>query len=284
MGPTAATARMGPTAATAVTQRRQRRDGSDGSDGSDGTVGRRDGDGFTADEDCDDADPTVFPGAAEDCSDTDRNCDGDRTAGATDTLQGWLDSDGDGWGDAASPVEGCTLPANAVGNDGDCDDSRSDVNPDAAEICDGSVDEDCDGDIDEADSDVGSCDAASWNGTYTGGFTLTVTEATLGLSDSCTGTGIAVVDSSLATPITLDITCSFAGAFTTFFPGSQSVTVEGAFDTPNSASGTVTIVGIATDTWTGSFSSPGDFEAILAGSTTYSGFSVSYSGLFTGQR
>jgi len=36
----------------------------------------RDGDGFYADEDCDDDDPTVYPGAPERCDPVDRDCDG----------------------------------------------------------------------------------------------------------------------------------------------------------------------------------------------------------------
>ena len=36
-----------------------------------------DGDGWASDEDCDDGDPEVFPGAEERCDPVDHNCDGD---------------------------------------------------------------------------------------------------------------------------------------------------------------------------------------------------------------
>ncbi|MFT5685246.1 MAG: hypothetical protein ACI8RZ_006195, partial [Myxococcota bacterium] len=36
-----------------------------------------DSDGYTADEDCDDLDPTVYPGATEYCNSIDDNCDGE---------------------------------------------------------------------------------------------------------------------------------------------------------------------------------------------------------------
>ena len=90
-----------------------------------------DGDGFCADQDCAPDDPTVFPGAAEDCSDgVDNDCDG------TIDLGGDLDGDG---------VDVC---------DGDCDDEDAAAWPGAEELCDG-IDNDCDGVLpqDETDAD-----------------------------------------------------------------------------------------------------------------------------------
>jgi hypothetical protein len=83
-----------------------------------------DGDGFEAADDCDDADPYVFPGAAEACDGIDNDCDG--------TADEDWDHDGDG-------VAGCA---------GDCDDDDPTNSPAITEVCDG-ADNDCDGEVDE---------------------------------------------------------------------------------------------------------------------------------------
>ena len=263
-------------------------DGNDGADGADGTDSAApidaDDDGYPIDEDCDDDDPTVNPGADEDCSDIDRDCDGDPVSGATDMVFGWLDDDGDGYGDPARGVEACTLPSGAVDNDLDCDDRDPAINPAAVEICDGSTDEDCDGDIDDADTDIDACEEASWDGTYTGPFDLDVTVSTLGITDTCSGSGTAVVDSAASPAIATSVSCAFVGTLGSLLPGSQSGDVDGDFDTPNTASGTLDLAGIVTDTWSGTFTSPDTFTASVSGSTTYSGYAITYAGTFTGTR
>ena len=103
-----------------------------------------DADGFTvAQGDCDDADPDVRPGAEEVCDGLDQDCDGVADEGVTGTF--YADADGDGFGDPATSLEACE---GAAANDDDCDDTRADVAPGAAEVCDG-VDSDCDGAVDE---------------------------------------------------------------------------------------------------------------------------------------
>jgi len=84
--------------------------------------------------DCDDEDAAFNPGAAEDdCTDpNDYNCDGST---------GYADVDGD------------DHPACA-----DCDDTEPSVNPDATEICNDGVDDNCDGQAD----DFTAVDALSW--------------------------------------------------------------------------------------------------------------------------
>jgi len=99
-----------------------------------------DGDGFEAPADCDDADPSIFPGAAESCDATDSDCDGS-------LVDEFDDTDGDADPDCTDPDD-----------DGDGDPDASDCAPldatiftGAAEACDG-IDSDCDGDlVDEFD-------------------------------------------------------------------------------------------------------------------------------------
>ena len=102
-------------------------------------------DGSTScDGDCDDVQPTIFPGAAESCDGQDSDCDG-------------------------------TLPTNELDNDLDgflaceeCDDLSPESHPEAVEICDGQ-DNDCDGELPVWDEDwdgdgasvcAGDCDDA----------------------------------------------------------------------------------------------------------------------------
>ena len=88
-----------------------------------------DGDGVSAQDDCDDANSDVYPGASDSVGDgVDQNCDG---------VDG-VDADGDG--DASSVTGG-----------GDCDDSDPVVFSDAAEECNG-IDNDCNGVVDFSDT------------------------------------------------------------------------------------------------------------------------------------
>ncbi|MCK6529872.1 hypothetical protein L6R50_20705 [Myxococcota bacterium] len=153
-----------------------------------------DGDGFDEVDDCDDANPDVYPGAEELCDGVDTDCDGsvppvesDADADGQSTCEGdcddaeaWLnglDADGDGASTCAYDCDDSDPALNLADADGDgvstcggdCDDASDAVHPGAAEACDG-LDGDCDGAVpeDELDADGdgftgcgGDCDDAS---------------------------------------------------------------------------------------------------------------------------
>jgi len=119
-------------------------------DGLAGTVGDvpqdADGDGFLGDEDCNDGDASVGPGAIEVCDGIDNNCDGRVDEEVMRDF--FTDSDGDGFGDPTAPVEACDQPPDTVPTATDCDDTDADVFPGAPELCNG-IDDDCSGLPDE---------------------------------------------------------------------------------------------------------------------------------------
>ena len=130
------------------------------SDGADTAVEATDadGDGFNADEDCDDDDAAVNPDAAEVCDGVDNNCDAkvDEDDPNLDLNSGetfYADTDGDAYGDANGAVQACEAPTGTVDNGDDCDDANADIHPGATEICDeADTDEDCSGAADDADA------------------------------------------------------------------------------------------------------------------------------------
>ncbi|HYG38153.1 MAG TPA: Ig-like domain-containing protein [Cytophagales bacterium] len=105
-----------------------------------------DGDGFTVDVDCDDTNANINPDAVEVCDGIDNNCDGQIDEGVQTTF--YADADGDGFGNAEVTALTCSVPEGYVAVSGDCDDSKANVYPGAAEVCDG-LDNNCDGQIDE---------------------------------------------------------------------------------------------------------------------------------------
>jgi parallel beta-helix repeat protein len=111
-----------------------------------------DGDGYASDEDCDDADPAVHPGAEEACNEVDDDCDGETDEEAVDATSWYADGDSDGYGDPAASLAACTQPTGYVADDTDCDDGSPTVHPGADELCNG-VDDDCDGTMDEEAGD-----------------------------------------------------------------------------------------------------------------------------------
>jgi hypothetical protein len=105
-----------------------------------------DGDGYTSDVDCNDADAAINPGASESCNGIDDNCDGNIDEGVQTTY--YADMDGDTYGDAGNTTMACSMPEGYVADATDCNDADAAVNPAATEVCNG-IDDNCDGNNDE---------------------------------------------------------------------------------------------------------------------------------------
>ncbi len=99
--------------------------------------------------DCDDADPDINDRETEVCDGVDNDCSGAIDDDATDGQLWYLDSDADGYGDAATEALLCSDPYGSdVHVGGDCDDADAAVNPAAEETWYDGWDQDCAGDSD----------------------------------------------------------------------------------------------------------------------------------------
>jgi hypothetical protein len=122
--------------------------------GDDPTATDADSDGVAVGDDCNDGDASVHPGADEHCNQIDDDCDGAIDEDAVDAVTSFTDADGDGYGRGQGETA-CDVPAGRAAEDGDCDDTNPDVNPDAVEVCNGGIDDDCDGPADDDDKATG---------------------------------------------------------------------------------------------------------------------------------
>ena len=106
----------------------------------------------SSNDDCDDSDRFTHPGAAELCDDADNDCDGQPESEDVD-FDWYPDEDGDGYGFwLATATSSCSLVEGHATNSEDCDDGNGLTNPDAAEVCDDEVDNNCDFATDCSDS------------------------------------------------------------------------------------------------------------------------------------
>ena len=98
--------------------------------------------------DCNDGNATIHPGATEVCNGIDDNCNTIADEGLLFTTY-YADADGDGYGNISSTQSSCgATPSGYVANSNDCDDGNQNINPGAAEACNG-IDDNCNGQIDE---------------------------------------------------------------------------------------------------------------------------------------
>ncbi|MDP2307065.1 MAG: MopE-related protein [Pseudomonadota bacterium] len=164
-----------------------------------------DGDSFLWQDDCDDADASVFPGATEVCDGVDNDCQGGVDVDAADAPSWFPDGDLDGYGaSVATPVVACDAPAGSVANSLDCDDDEDGIRPDATEVPYDGIDDDCDGaDLDDVDHD-------GWPAIIAGGGDCDDTDATVnpaaseepydGVDQDCQGGDADDLDGDGSTP------------------------------------------------------------------------------------
>lgn len=147
--------------------------------------------------DCNDADPTTFPGRTEVCDARDNNCDGTIDEGVKSTF--YRDADGDGFGDPRNAATTCQIPASGfVSVMGDCDDSRADANPQAMETC-NNRDDDCDGVVDGLSR---ACNNMCGDGTEV---------CTRGIWAGCTAPPVLTVTSTLQVTSPTTLSCVVVG-------------------------------------------------------------------------
>jgi gliding motility-associated-like protein len=104
--------------------------------------------GYVSDNtDCDDTNPTIYPGNLELCDGLDNNCNLSIDENLILTTY-YADTDNDGYGDNSATLDACSQPIGYTLNNTDCNDTDFSINDAALEVCDG-LDNNCDTQIDE---------------------------------------------------------------------------------------------------------------------------------------
>ena len=107
-------------------------------------VGDKDGDGFNSDEDCNDSNKLIYPGADEVCDLVDNDCDTlTDEEDATGCTMFFYDGDYDDYGSSDSKCLCSGEGFYVATTNGDCVDNNPSINPGATEIC-NNLDDDCD--------------------------------------------------------------------------------------------------------------------------------------------
>jgi hypothetical protein len=143
---------------------------------------------ITVGGDCDDANDQIYPGATEICDAVDNDCDGSTDEGLT-FITYYTDADNDGFGTGSTGLSFCENPGPGFSaNNLDCNDANGQINPNAIDILDNGIDENCDG-VDgylgiQVISDMNVVVSPNPNaGSFTIEFNQLVTNAEINLTD-----------------------------------------------------------------------------------------------------
>ena len=177
----------------------------------------KDGDGYPADQDCDDNDPAVYPG---------------RTF--------YVDADKDGFGDGnVASVTGCQAPAGYASKFGDCNDRDPAINPAAKDVC--GLDRNCDGKVDLPAVPAPAITVALSSNEYTGGDGRTIYLGYGPQSATLTAAASQATSYSWAAAAGLTNTSAAKAVFTPTAAGSYTLTVIATNAASCTASAAVTI-------------------------------------------
>ncbi|MBW2255333.1 MAG: hypothetical protein JRI25_12135, partial [Deltaproteobacteria bacterium] len=175
--------------------------------------------------DCDDTSGDIHPGAPEICNGEDDDCDGVVDDNPIDGETWYEDKDGDTWGNDAVFQVSCDPMPGHVLDPGDCDDENPDVNPDAAEVCNG-IDDDCSGSID--DGDVCPCPVRSFDDHAYGFCALTIPWQFAQSACETAGYHLVTIDDDAEDTWLSNTAATFSGG--PWWTGYNDIDTEGAWE------------------------------------------------------
>jgi PKD repeat protein len=197
----------------------------------------------TVNTDCNDAAAAINPAALEVCNAADENCNGLIDEGIAVTTY-YADIDGDGFGNPNASVSNCAQPVGYITNNTDCSDNAATINPNAVELCNNNIDDNCNGLIDDANGvtsqqNISLCQGefiTVGNNTYN---TAGVFTDVLASANGCDSTVTTIID-VIQYPI-VSLTSSADTLCSNFLDVAQltATPAGGVFGAPASATGEV---------------------------------------------